>query len=90
MSGEEYGLLISFPDQSHSFVHGYEAGILDQRMQKELGPISQPIHTANKDLYTRMCAVYGWTVTFKGTEYGEWTDAEFVRGKKPALTVVGA
>lgn len=84
-----YGLLISFPDQSDSFVHGWEAGVIYQRMQVELGPIEATIHTANKEVVTRCCGSLGWQVEFTETDFSEWTNAVLTRAGKPKLSVVG-
>lgn len=70
-----YGLVISFPDQSESFVHGFEAGEIYKEL--ELGVTSVkppvPIHTANKEIICRMCDVHGYDVEFTDSDYEEWT-----------------
>lgn len=60
------GLIISFPDQSESFVLGYDAGILDERMRHGSDPEIElyRIHAANEELVRRMCIAYGWTCEF--------------------------
>jgi hypothetical protein len=83
-----YGLLISFPDQSESFVHGWEAGALYRQMQAELGPIETMIHTENKEIVTRICGSLSWAVEFEATELAEWTKATLSRSRRPALHIV--
>jgi hypothetical protein len=89
-------LLYAFPDQSGSFVHGFEAGQLSVEMRAKEAVIDRgyeegfPIHTANVELLARMCACYGYTMETQPTEYAEWTAARMTLNLKPrpALTVV--
>lgn len=80
-SGEAtYGLILSFPDQSHSFVHGYEAGLLAARMKAGEAEIdskkSFPFHRANLELFRRMATLHGYElVTDKVTAEGHADDA---------------
>lgn len=79
----EYGLLVSFEDQSASFVHGFEAGQLWQRMRDGTeAEISATIHTANRETVTRMALAEGWVATFTETEVAEWLTLEVAKTKK--------
>jgi hypothetical protein len=63
----EWGLIVAFPDGSPSFVHGFEAGQLVERMQRgdkaEFERIM--IHAANEEVIRRMCVAYGWECEFE-------------------------
>lgn len=76
---ERRGLIISFPDQSQSFVNGYEVGMLDERMQHGgKAEISMRIQAENVEVVRRMCAAYGWEfsdsacVDEDGLSYDGW------------------
>lgn len=60
-----YGLIVSFPDQSASFVHGYEAGKLGYRMEFTAEQsIEDMVHTENEEVIRRMCNAFGWSCEF--------------------------
>lgn len=81
----EYGLIVSFEDQSPSYVNGFEAGGIWERLRSgNEAEIEVTIHTANRETVSRMCVAEGWSVEFKGTEYEEWTEAKLSKtGKAP-------
>lgn len=83
MSNENYQLLVSFDDQSHSFVHGFEAGMIWERMLKMQnnadGIIEACIHEANVPLVQRMAIQQGWAAFFNATEIEGWFDAHLAR-----------
>jgi hypothetical protein len=57
--------LVSFPDQSDSFVHGFEAGMIWQQMQDGASPIGThglPYHTENVEVIKRMADAAGYQV----------------------------
>ena len=79
----EYGLIVSFEDQSASYVHGFEVGQIHQRMNSGTeAEFDVMIHAANKETLTRMTIAYGWSVTFTPTEYPEWIEAAFEKTRK--------
>jgi hypothetical protein len=58
----EFRCLVPFPDASHSFVHGFEAGQLWQRMVEGEAEIENPVayHVANRLVFERMAAAQGY------------------------------
>lgn len=72
----EYGLIVSFPDQSHSFVHGFEAGEIWKDMERR-EEIKRNVHTANRLVIERMADALGYDLAFEdcalgGVTYDEW------------------
>lgn len=60
-------LVIRFPDQSESFVHGYEAGRLAHKMALGDHKVENdgfPIHTANEEILRAMCQYFGYIPKF--------------------------
>lgn len=86
-----YDLLVSFPDQSETFVLGFEAGQLWETLKAGSGEMMYGLtmHTANEEAFTRIGRHYGCTVEFKRLE-GGWSDATFKRSTKPKLRLVGS
>lgn len=60
----EYQPIVSFVDQSKSFVHGYEAGYLGCQMESGKLEISSdvPYHVANLELFERMCVTWNYSM----------------------------
>jgi hypothetical protein len=88
---ENYELLVKFPDQSPSFVHGYEAGQISEKLRDlRAMAVATVVHTANREVLASIAEMRGWSVDFEDTEYEEWSKAEFVLkiDGKPKLTVV--
>lgn len=86
-----YGLLVSFPDQSETFVLGFEAGQLWEIMRVQSGTFISTVHAKNRELVTRMAASCGLTPEFtalEGDDSGTYLSVKFTRGTKPKLTVV--
>lgn len=90
-------LLFSFTDQSDSFVHGFEAGMIHVAMQSSELEIDRgyeegfPIHSDNLETLARMAASYGYEMEHRPTDYPEWTAVRFKwRGgkQKPKLALV--
>lgn len=84
----EYGLIVSFEDQSASYVHGFEAGGLSARMRDEVSSedlegFQITVHAANRVTIERMCAAYGWNAKFDGTDFPEWLYLTLTRAPKP-------
>ena len=83
MENAEYGLVVSFDDQSASYVNGFEAGQIHQRMSSGTeAEFDMTVHSANKETLERMAVAYGWSVSFKPTEYQEWSEAAFAKVRK--------
>lgn len=85
----EYGLLVSFPDQSETFVLGFEAGQLWEVLKSGSGEMaySLTMHTANEEVFTRIGRHYGCTAEFKRLD-GGWSEATLRRSSKPKLCLV--
>jgi len=75
---DEYGLLVSFEDQSPEYVHGFEAGQIWEEMAR-CKDINKTVHTANKVTLERMAIAAGYVVEFEKTEFKEWV---FMKGHK--------
>lgn len=58
---KKYSLLMSFVDQSHSFVHGYECGKLWELMDRG-EPIDQNVHSANAEQIRMMAKHHDYKI----------------------------
>ena len=73
----EYGLVVSFPDQSASFTNGFEAGRLDQRMHASETPIEECVHTENEEILRRLAEYQGYAVAaWRPSEVKGWSYIE--------------
>lgn len=79
----EYGLIVAFPDGSPSFVHGFEAGRIDQQMIDGVPEFELTTHTENEELFQRMAVAMGYEFTFEKTEYPEWQFSKFRKVAEP-------
>jgi len=78
-----YGLIVEFPDDSSSFVHGVEAGILNEQMESgAVSEIEKTVHTENKEVLRRMAVAYGWEISFQPTEVEGWQIVKLKKTKK--------
>jgi len=88
----DYRLIVSFPDESSSFVNGYEAGAIGYRMEHTAEQvIEETVHTANEAVLNAMGAGFGWSVAFRPTEpeMDEWRIVELRRlSQRKHLSVV--
>lgn len=87
----EFGLAYAFPDESASFVHGFEAGIVSTRMRSGEQTIDHsglPLHTANMLLFQRMAVYFGYEIEIS-LQDETWTHMTFTKGAaRPTLKVV--
>lgn len=90
---QEFGLLVSFPDGSPSFVNGYEAGMIWEAMQRGDDVIERTVHAENIPVLRRMATVCRYEMHLADTEFIEWNFARFDRGsdggtrmRKPAAS----
>lgn len=79
MEDVQYGLVVSFEDQSASYVHGFEAGLLKQRMQTETS-FEATVHEENRETIRRMAVAYGWEAKFTPTDVPGWIIVELDKG----------
>lgn len=76
----EFRCLVPFPDQSESFVLGFEAGMIWQRMVSAETPIKNgcAYHTANRTVFSRMADAQGYDAEFEPCDdLDEWMVATF-------------
>lgn len=93
---DDMEMIVSFADQSTSFVLGYEAGLIAQRMMSCEAVIDYgmdegfPIHTDNLEIIRRLCAAYSYTLETQATCYSEWVKARMTHAAsvKPILAIV--
>ncbi len=78
----QYGLIVAFPDQSPSFVHGYEAGQIATEMQNRPSEIEKTVHAENKEILTRIALSQGYSVDFKNSGVNEYLFACFKKEKE--------
>ena len=96
MTDTDMGLLFSFPDQSETFVLGFEAGQLFQRIEAGEPEIDCgletgiPLHEANLECVQRMAAARNYRLEV-GTAADGWVPVRLTFASKPApaLRIVG-
>lgn len=95
MENGEFKPLVSFPDVSDSFAHGFEAGMVWQRMIAGEIEIDNavPYHSQNADVFEAMADAMNYDIEVKHLEdaFHEWCNVVFIRrpARRPKLTVVG-
>ena len=79
-----YMPVVSFPDQSPSFVHGFEAGMIWQQMQDGLDPIEPEIavQRANREVFENMANSAGYNLDTEEYADTEWMTVKFTRQPK--------
>jgi len=79
-----YGLLVSFPDQSPNFVHGFEAGQIWQRLESgsEL-EIEATTHVDNREVIRRMADQCGFETDIRPTDVEGWDQTTLTK-RRPA------
>lgn len=91
----EFRPLVPFEDQSASYVHGFEAGMVWQRMMHGEAVINfdLPVHYANAITFGSMAEAAGYDLEFVQCEdeFHEWMTATFVKQvpSRPRLSIVG-
>lgn len=76
-------LLVAFEDQSESYVLGFEAGKIWEKMSAATeDEIELTIHTKNVETIRRMTIAAGWSAEFIESEVEGWTYANLERGGK--------
>jgi hypothetical protein len=85
----DYALIVSFPDQSETFVLGFEAGMIWERLQAGETEIDVNVHTLNIEVLNRMCLAAKVTPKFQRTNVDGWTNLSIKPGaRKPDLRLV--
>ncbi|TCU34029.1 hypothetical protein [Rhizobium azibense] len=89
----EFQCLVPFPDQSDSFVNGFEAGMVWQRMingERLIGGNEEiAMHSANADVFRRMASAHGYDVTVERCDQ-EWAIFTFTKWPKRFKIVEGS
>ena len=88
----EFRCLVPFPDQSDSFVLGFEAGMIWERMVKgeaKIGGLDEiATHAQNKEVFERMAAAQGYDLKVSDAADG-WIIAEFSKRSRRFAVVDG-
>lgn len=81
----QYGLVVSFPDQSESFVLGFEAGGVWERLKAGETPLTlEIVHTKNREVIDRMATAEGYEIVWGTTsDPDQWSCCE-MRKVKPS------
>lgn len=76
-------LLVSFEDQSPSFVHGFEAGTIWEKLRhSKVYSIEMTVHDENVETIRRMAVAEGWDAEFTPSEVEGWTYLRLERSTK--------
>lgn len=82
MSDTVYEPIFSFPDQSPSFVNGFEAGLVWAEVERGKAVIKRTVHAQNEEVFRRMAKARGYAISFDETEgFETWAELELT--KKP-------
>lgn len=88
----EFRCLVPFPDASENFVHGFEAGMIWQRMvagERIIGGDREiATHSQNAEVFLRMAAAQGYDVEI-GDDVDGWIIATFTRRPKRFAVIDG-
>ncbi|NSZ57795.1 hypothetical protein FY145_07095 [Agrobacterium tumefaciens] len=88
----EFRCLVPFPDQSESFVLGFEAGMIWMRMVKgesHIGGLNEiATHAGNEEVFMRMAAAQGYDLQVSQAGDG-WIIAEFTKRARRFSVVEG-
>jgi hypothetical protein len=83
---DEYGLLVAFPDESETFVLGFEAGQIWADLEV-FAMDDRTVHVKNQEVIRRMARARGYSVEFTPHDV-DWCVAKFSRGQRPQLRAV--
>lgn len=72
-SDGEYRCLVKFPDQSASFVHGFECGTHWRAMETGAEIERVAVHDENVECLERMCNAAGYEPEFEKSDVHGWT-----------------
>lgn len=86
----EWRPMVAFEDQSASYVHGYEAGMIWQQMQDEHAEIDVIVHLENKETLRSMADAAGYEMAYLALpEAAGWASVSFRRRpRRGPLSVV--
>lgn len=77
---EGYQLRVAFPDESPSFVYGFEAGKLwAQMLSGIVAEIEAVTHSENREIISRMAIAEGWDIEQEPTAIGGWDHTKLIK-----------
>jgi hypothetical protein len=82
----DYSLVVSFPDQSETFVLGVEAGIIWNRLENGES-FGATVHVANQEVLRRMANAMNLDAQFREVDIVGWCDVTFLP-RRPRLRLV--
>jgi hypothetical protein len=82
VSYAEYGLIVSFPDESESFVLGFEAGQIWDAMGRG-DPVEKTVHRLNEVVLLRMARAQGYDWNWTDLGDGCWAE---IKAQKARLS----
>lgn len=89
----DFSLIFSFPDDSESFVLGFEAGQIYNRMvdgEAEIDRTDIPVHTANRECFDRMARAMGYVGRFEPIpELSDWMEGTFTKLRFQPTVITG-
>ncbi|WCA57818.1 hypothetical protein G6M16_008940 [Agrobacterium tumefaciens] len=89
----DFHCLVPFTDESESFVHGFEAGMIWQRMLsgEELigGATEPPTHYANLEVFKRMAQAMSYDLNGHYDRKDGWMYVSFIKWKRKFSIVQG-
>ena len=80
---ETWQPVVLFPDESPSFVHGFEAGMIWALMEAGQAVIERTCHEENREVLTRMADRLGYALDATATDVPGWADFRFQK-QRPA------
>jgi hypothetical protein len=93
MEDAEFGCLVPFKDDSESFVNGFEAGMIWQRMiagESVIGGATEPLtHSANLEVFKRMAEAMSYEITQIFDRNDGWMFVTFTKRKRRFTIVQG-
>lgn len=94
----EFGLLVSFTDNSQSFTNGFEAGMIWRDLEAGPEELEGTYHAENLELLKRFSEALGYKLKVEvahaeGIQYEDWIFAQFTKvieaeRPKPRLNVI--
>lgn len=83
----EYGLIVSFPDQSQSFTLGFEAGMIWQRIQSGEVSLEATTRVENRQVLERMAFASGLSCSLESSGIEGWDNLK-MSPKKTSLYLI--
>ena len=86
-SATSWQCLVAFPDESASFVYGFEAGMIWEYLQRGETVLESVVHEANREVLQRMALASGYVADWAESFDEEWVQVCFRRkGDPPAYS----